>query len=250
MSRIPKSPRKLAHRVVPGLILLMLAALPILTGPGCGNAPSKLVVGALAGIDTLPLTVARQKPIFAENDLVVNSRVYQVPADLSSAVLAGEVDAIVTDLFQALLLNQDIERGKIVRVALRGPAACPAGDFPPTLRLTVVVFREKFVRETPAVIRRFLRAYEQSVREINTRPQSYHSMAAGMVRASPGTVSHLTIPVYPFPGEVPTESEIEAANAWLVAKHLLKDPVMYTRAVHPGFLWDPYQFKPAACCGW
>jgi ABC-type nitrate/sulfonate/bicarbonate transport system substrate-binding protein len=115
---------------------------------------------------------------------------------------------------------------------------------------TVVVFNQQMVNEKPAIIRRFLRAYEQSVRELNVRPHQYRSLVMEMVRAPTEVSANLSIPIFPFPGEVPTESDVESANAWLLGKKMILQPVPYRQAVNGGFLWDPYQFRPATCCGW
>ncbi len=320
----PVRPHSTAFFIILGIIALLLNS-------GC-NAPPLIKVGTRPVIDSLPLNLARHKPIFRENNLVVEPVYFERSADLCSALVDGKVDAIITDLLGALLLNKEQENGKIVRVALRasdsramfaivtfvhptlqnvriaipnepmeryaaylllkgagmtnwteievpspeiglekmrrgdvsatlvpepylsmalkGGAHVLLDDRSLTLGQTVVVFSERMVRQKPALVRRFLRAYEQSVRELNIRPQVYRPLAVEMVHAPPDTGDHLTLPVYPFPGEVPTESEIESANHWLLENRMLTSPVPYTRAANAGFLWDPYQFKPAVCCGW
>jgi NitT/TauT family transport system substrate-binding protein len=115
---------------------------------------------------------------------------------------------------------------------------------------TVIVFSQRMADEKPALIRKFLRAYEQAVRELNVRPQTYRFLAAELVHPPSEMSANFTIPVFPFPGEVPTESDIESASAWLLEKKIGTHPIPYRRVVNAGFLWDPYQFKPASCCGW
>ena len=298
---------------------------------GC-SSPPLIKVGTLPVIDSLPLSLARHKPILAENNLVVEAVYFKSPAALRSALMNGNVDAIITDLIGALLLNEREERGKIVRVALRASPSRPmfaivmtskhtlenvriaissevmdryvadrllkaAGvanwteievSSPETglekmergevsavllpepfismalkkgaqvfiddkslmMGQTVIVFSQRMANEKPALIRRFLRAYEQSVRELNVRPQAYLFLVVELFRPPAEMSANFTIPVFPFPGEVPTESDIESANTWLLEKKMGAQLIPYRRAVNAGFLWDPYQFKPAACCGW
>ncbi len=209
---------------------LILFSLPF----GC-NTQAQLRVGTLPVVDSLPLRLAQYKPIFAENDLIVEGVYFKNSSDLRNALIDGKVDAGITDLVGALLLNNEQERVTVVRVAL--------GQ-------TVVVFNQQMVNAKPAIVRRFLRAYEQSVRELNVRHDQYRFLVKELVRASAGGAANLSIPIFPFPGEVPTESDVESANTWLLGKKMIPQPVPYRQAVNAGFLWDPYQFKPAACCGW
>jgi NitT/TauT family transport system substrate-binding protein len=313
------------------IIIILCFTLVLIPMPfGC-SSPPLVRVGTLRVIDSLPLSLARHKPIFAENNLLVEAVYFENPAALRSALLNGNVEAVITDLISALLLNAREERAKIVRIALRASPSRPmftlvtaskhpseniriavsneAVDKYVSSRLlkaagiskwteievsgpqnglekmergevsavlltepfvsmavkkgaqvflddrslmvgqTVVVFSQRMAREKPALIRRFLRAYEQAIRELNARPQFYLSLAGDLVRPPSEESADLAIPVFPFPGEVPTESDIESANTWRLEKKIGGQPIPYRRAVNGGFLWDPYQFKPAACCG-
>ncbi len=313
-------------------ITLILISLPF----GCSSPALK--VGPLPVLDSLPLSLAQHKPIFAENKLFVEAIYFDSPSELRAALMKGKVDAAITDLIGAILLNEGQEGGKVVRIALSASPSRPmfaivvarhhpittvhglenagiaisgeashryaahkllsaAGinkwteievDSPgiglkmvqsgevdaallpePLISLavesgaqvvlddgnmilgqTVLVFNQRMVDEKPAIIRRFLRAYEQATRELNVRPEQYRSLVVELVRIPSEVSLKLPIPVFPFPGEVPTESEVESANAWLLEKKMVSQPIPYSRAVNAGFLWDPYQFKPAACCGW
>ncbi len=302
---------------------------------GCG-ATAHLKVGTLPVIDTLPVRLATQKPIFTENDLAVDIIYFEASSRLRDALANGEVDAIITDLAGAVLFHEKQAGARIVRVAMRASPNRPmfalvapgqysavrnlenariavaneyqdryiadrlleaegvsrwtmvsAGSPEAGLELlgrgevaaalipqalissatsagfhittddrnlalgqTVVVFSEHTVTQKPAFIRRFIRAYEQAARELNVRPEQYRTLADELVRLTPEASASFSMPVFPFPGEAPTESEIESVSTWLVAKKLLPQPVPYEDAVNIWFLWDPYQFSPANCCGW
>ena len=138
----------------------------------------------------------------------------------------------------------------LISIALGFGARVVIDDRRMLLGQTVIVFNQQVVNGKPAIIRRFLRAYEQSVRELNVRPDQYRPLVMELVRAPSEVSASLSIPLFPFPGEVPTESDVESVNAWLLAKKIVQQPVPYRRVVNAGFLWDPYQFRPAACCGW
>jgi len=303
---------------------------------GCGS-PVPLKVGTMPVIDSLPLSVAHNKPIFAENRLAVDILRFGQVLELRNALINSGVDAIVTDLAEAFMINESKEYGKIVRVSLKSSHDRPmfaivAGPHYPTsprglenarialsreamdryaayrllrsagigrwteietagteealatlqrggaaaallsepfistalrsgekvilddrempIGQTVIIFSQQMVEKKPAVIRRFLRAYEQSVREINVRPWRYLPLAREYVRIPIGVSAKMPIPNFPFPGEVPLRDEIESAGAWLLMKKIISRPISYNQLVHSGFLLDPSQFRPASCCGW
>jgi ABC-type nitrate/sulfonate/bicarbonate transport system substrate-binding protein len=138
----------------------------------------------------------------------------------------------------------------LISIALRKGAYVLLDDRDLMLGQTVIVFSQRMVDEKPAFVRRFLRAYEQSIRELNVRPQLYRFLVVELVWAPLEVSTSMPIPIFTFPGEVPTESDIESVSQWLLEKKMISQPVPYTRLVNPGFLWDPFQFRPAACCGW
>jgi NitT/TauT family transport system substrate-binding protein len=303
---------------------------------GCGS-PVPLKVGTMPDIDSLPLIVARHKPIFAENRLAVDILRFSQLFELRDALINGRVDAIITDLVEAFFINEGKECGKIVRVVLKSssdramfaivaaphqPATphslenarialsreamdryvayrllCSAGvgrwteietrsteealetmqrggaaaallsepfistalrsggqvildDRNMPIGQTVIIFSQRMVEEKPALIRRFLRAFEQSVREINVRPWHYLPLAAEFVRLPLGVSSRMPIPRFPFPGNVPLRPDIESAGTWLLMKRIISRPIPYNQLVNSGFLLDPSQFRPAPCCGW
>jgi NitT/TauT family transport system substrate-binding protein len=325
------------NKFVPRIALLYIALVFIFFSSGCGSPPP-VKVGTMPIIDSLPLSLARYKPIFSENGLVVEAIYFDSSFGLRNALVGGRIDAIITDLAGALLINEGEERGKIVRISLKSTPSRPMFAVMMTLhqpiatlnslenariavsreamdryvvdRLlsaagisrwtkievssreagleimekgggtaallseplisialkkgayvllddrnlmlgqTVIVFSQRMVGEKPAFIRRFLRAYEQSVRELNVHPQLYRSLVVELVRAPFEVSTTMPVPVFPFPGEVPTESDIESVSAWLLGKKIISQPIPYNQLVNAGFLWDPYQFRPAACCGW
>ena len=303
---------------------------------GCGS-PVPLKVGTMPVIDSLPLSVARHKPIFAENRLAVDILRFSELFELRNALISGRVDAIITDLVEALIINEWKECGKIVRVSLKSSPDRPmfaivAAPHQPTtphslenarialsreamdryvayrllrsagvdrwaeietgsteqaletmrrggataallsepfistalrswgqvilddrnmpIGQTVIIFSQGMVEKKPALIRRFLRAYEQSVREINVRPWRYLTLAKEFVRVPIGVSTRMSIPRFPFPGEVPLQSDIETAGAWLLMERVISRPISYKQLVNSGFLLDPSQFRPATCCGW
>ena len=303
---------------------------------GCGS-PAPLTVGAMPVIDSLPLTIAHDKPIFAENRLAVEILRFSQASELRNALIDGRVDGIITDLVEAFFINEWKECGKIVRVSLKSSSDRPMFAIvavphqpttPPSLenariavspramdkyvayRLlrsagvgrwteietgsteealatvqrggataallsepfvstalriggqvilddrnmpigqTVIIFSQRMVEKKPALIRRFLRAYEQSVREINVRPWRYLPLAKEFVRVPIGVNTRMPIPSFPFPGEVPLRADIESAGTWLLMKKIISRPISYQQLVNSGFLLDPSQFRPASCCGW
>jgi NitT/TauT family transport system substrate-binding protein len=106
------------NKYVLRIALLYITLICISSSSSCGSPPP-LKVGTMPIIDSLPLSLARYKPIFSENGLVVEAVYFDSPSGLRGALVDGRVDAIITDLAGALLINERKERGKIVRISLR-----------------------------------------------------------------------------------------------------------------------------------
>jgi ABC-type nitrate/sulfonate/bicarbonate transport system substrate-binding protein len=137
-----------------------------------------------------------------------------------------------------------------ISAALRSRGQAILDDRNKPIGQTVIIFSQRMVERKPALIRRFLRAYEQSVREINVRPQLCLLLAAELVRVPFGVSTRMPIPSFPFPGKVPLQPDIESAGTWLLVKRVISRSISYNQLVNPGFLLDPSQFRPASCCGW
>jgi len=79
----------------------------------------KVNVGVLPWLDALPLYLATWKPIFKENRLDVQVLSYSNEKERDEAIIQGNVDAVLTDLPSAILLNQRGKGFSIVRTVMR-----------------------------------------------------------------------------------------------------------------------------------
>lgn len=107
-------------------VLLLAATALLLAAAGCGGTaePESLRIGVLPILDTLPMYVAQQEGIFAENGVEVEFVSAASAAERDQLLQAGKVDGIITDLVALALYNRDAPRVSAVRYAMT-----PTSDF-------------------------------------------------------------------------------------------------------------------------
>ncbi len=82
--------------------------------PGCSSQKSeKIRVGILPIEDSLPLVVAKEEGIFEKHGLKIEIVSFNSALERDAALMAGEVDAVITDPLSVILLR---DRGYDVRI--------------------------------------------------------------------------------------------------------------------------------------
>lgn len=145
----------------------------------------------------------------------------------------GEVDAaLVPEILTWGPLSRETK-------ALTSPTKSQVGE-------SVLVASAKFIAAQPDGLKRFMVAYEAGIRAVLWDPEPYRPILAksGVPKE---LVSQFGLPVYPL-AQLPTESEIEQANAWLSKQGLLSAPVAYKSAGTSAFLPDPSLVEQAIFC--
>lgn len=99
-----------------GLVALAVA----LAGCTAPSTPSKLKVGLLPIIDSLPFYVAEQEGYFKEQGLDVEMVTFASALERDAATQAKQIDGQLADLIATGLLNKDQVRVKIVKETYRG----------------------------------------------------------------------------------------------------------------------------------
>ncbi|MDP2954241.1 MAG: hypothetical protein Q8O76_13110 [Chloroflexota bacterium] len=112
----------------------------------------------------------------------------------------------------------------------------------------VILFSQRVVKEQAAAIIRFTGSYEQAMWELNRNAERYRPLMAELAQSPIEIGGKLPMPLFPFPSEVPTESEVEAIGQWLGEQRWLSPPLPYRHVVDPRFLPPPGKFAPARCC--
>jgi NitT/TauT family transport system substrate-binding protein len=143
----------------------------------------------------------------------------------------------------AALLSQPF-----ILMAMKHGARVIIDDRNSAVTQSVIVYTQEEM-ERFASARRFLLAYEQAISELNTRGEQYRALMMEVARVPPEIQASFPMPLFPFPAEVPTESEVESVNTWLVRKNLLPQPIAYPKVADARFLPNALNFRPAICCG-
>lgn len=103
------------------------------------------------------------------------------------------------------------------------------------LSQSVLVFQDSTLRSKPEAVRKFLVAWEQAVKEVNTNPERYRAVLMEQGRVPQSIQDSYKMP--PFPGRgAPSESEVADVTAWLRAKGLIDRDIPYTDMVDTSFL--------------
>ncbi len=123
--------------------------------------------------------------------------------------------------------------------ALTSPTNSQVGE-------TVLVASRKFMAAQSDGLKRFMVAYEAGIRAILWDPEPYRPLLtkSGVRQDLAGS---FTLPAYPL-AQLPTQSEIEEADSWLVKQGLLKTPIAYKDAENSAFLPDPSLVEQAIFC--
>jgi len=108
-------------------------------------------------------------------------------------------------------------------------------DSQSTVGQSVISFSKETIARKPGTLRKFLTAYEQGVKALNTTPARYNDLLIDKGRVPAAVKDTFTMPPFP-PAAVPSEDEVSAVIAWMVEKKLLDRPIPYGNMVDSTFL--------------
>jgi NitT/TauT family transport system substrate-binding protein len=120
-------------------------------------------------------------------------------------------------------------------LAIKQGARPLADDSQLTVGQSVLTFGLEAIRKKPATLRRFLAAYEDGARALNTTPAKYGSLLIDKGRVPEPVKDSFAMPPFPM-ASVPSESEVNAAVAWMVGKGLLNKAIPFAMIVDGAFL--------------
>ncbi len=156
------------------------------------------------------------------------------PADIKKL----EVGAITVRFEQ--LMNGNLKAAvlpdPLAQGAIAGGAKLVADDTKyQNLSQSVLVFQDAALKSKPEVVRKFLTAWEQAVREVNANPEKYRAVLMEQGRVPQSIQQSYKMPPFPESG-IPSESEVADVTAWLKAKGLVNRDIPYLDMVDPSFL--------------
>lgn len=95
---------------------------------------------------------------------------------------------------------------------------------------TVLAFSRSSVENKSEAVRRFLRAWDRAVDDLNTRPDEFASLLIEKARVPDNVRGTFRMP--PFPkDDMPSAAEWEDVMRWMVVKGLLDHPLSYAQTV-------------------
>jgi len=106
-------------------ILVLLAAVMLLTACGGAAEPQTLRIAVLPVLDALPLYVAEEQGYFADQNLVVELVPVNSGPERDQLMQAGEVDGMINEIVSVLFYNQIDTEVVIVRFARTATADSP-----------------------------------------------------------------------------------------------------------------------------
>jgi len=161
----------------------------------------------------------------------------------SEGLTAGEIAKIevgaITVRFEQLM-NGNIQAAVLPDPLAQGAIAAGARLVVDDTRYTnlsqsVLVFQTSTLQSRPETVRKFLSAWEQAVKEVNTNPEKYRAVLMEQGRVPESIQNSYRMPPFPQRG-VPSEGEVADVTAWLKTKGLVSRDIPYTDMVDASFL--------------
>jgi NitT/TauT family transport system substrate-binding protein len=105
----------------------------------------------------------------------------------------------------------------------------------PELSQSILTFRTETLASKPEAVRRFLRAWDMAVEELNNNPDDYQSLLIEAGRVPESVQGTYQMP--PFPeASVPTPEQLADVVSWMLDKGLVQNDVPYERMVDGSYL--------------
>jgi NitT/TauT family transport system substrate-binding protein len=155
-------------------------------------------------------------------------------------------DQIVTQEVSAIPVRFELlVNGEIPAATLPDPlasGAIAAGAVPvvddtsvPELSQSILAFGTESLKTKPEAVRKFLKAWEMAVEELNANPDRYHDLLIEKGRVPESIQGTFQMPPFPEAG-VPTPEQLADVVDWALAKGLIEADVPYERMVDDGYL--------------
>jgi len=138
-----------------------------------------------------------------------------------------------------MLMSGQIEAATLpeplVSAAAKGGATILANDEGIAPSQTVLIFSEKFAKDHPKAVKKFLKAIDKAHNEINTNPDDVRSVMVEYIRLPEPMKA--TYPIPSFPNlSVPDKELVMEVVSWLTDKEALKKELTYEELVNGVYL--------------
>jgi NitT/TauT family transport system substrate-binding protein len=153
-------------------------------------------------------------------------------------ITSEEVSAIPVRF--ELLINGEIPAANLPDPLASGAIA--AGAVPviddtsvPELSQSILTFGTGTLEDKPEAVRKFLRAWEMAIDELNANPDKYNALLIEVGRVPESVQGTFQMP--PFPeASVPTPEQLADVVQWALDKGLVANDVPYERTVDNSYL--------------
>jgi len=317
------SMRRLLHPIMVSFVILSLS-LSACALPGQKAEDTKLRMGLLPILDTLPLYIADQNGYFAAEGITVEFVSSKSAQERDALMQAGELDGMLNDLISVGLFDRDQAQIKVVATARRGYPQSPqfrilaapgsgiksvqdlagvpigisqntviayvtervleaeglppdriktvevsaipvryeqlmAGQIKavtlpdplgqgaiaagaaliaddsqyPQYSISVLSFSATAIQAKPNTIKKFLKAWNRAVQDLNATPEKFTSLLIEKGRVPESIQGTYKMPPFPA-GEVPSQAEWQDVVNWLLMKKLIDHPLAYGDVVLTG----------------
>jgi NitT/TauT family transport system substrate-binding protein len=170
----------------------------------------------------------------------ITDRLLQKEGLSPEQVTFQEVSAIPTRF--EMLMNNQLEAATLPDPLGQGAVAAGAvliaddslmGGF----SQSVLSFSVEAIRDKPVTLRKFLKAWNQAVVELNKNPEKYRDLLIDKGRVPQSIQGTYKMP--PFPQkEITTEAEWQDVMNWMIQKKLINSAIPYYDAVDASFLQE------------
>ncbi len=100
-----------------------------------------------------------------------------------------------------------------------------------SLTQTVIAFRGDFIEKNRDAVKRFLEAYAEAVKLINSNPKKYRDLFVKIARVPKSIADSYPMPKYPMPEKFPKKF-YERYLEWALKKGLIKKPIPYGSVIY------------------
>jgi NitT/TauT family transport system substrate-binding protein len=99
---------------------------------------------------------------------------------------------------------------------------------------SVLSFSTAAIESKPNTIKKFLKAWNQAVGDMNSNPGQFSDLLIEQGRVPESIQGSYQMPPFPA-GEVPSQAEWQDVVDWLLEKELIDQPINYEDSVLTGF---------------
>jgi NitT/TauT family transport system substrate-binding protein len=195
----------------------------IIAAPNSGITSVEQLKGIEVAVGTNTIIQYVTEKLLLENGFkpeeIKETNIAQIPVRLE-ALLSGKVKAAT---LPEPLLSLAVSKG--AKVILNDAQAKQNYSH------SVIVFRDKVVKEKADGIKKFFVAYNQAVADIKKDPQAYRELLADKAKL-PVEIKDTYKVVPSSPAQAPQKADVEAVVEWLLAKGIIKNKVQYEQLVN------------------